>query len=256
MEGRDEVEPSEQFKLDMKRMQLEMQSGGQPSLDLIKRVAKDMDRQHRGWEALVERQRDCQDFQLRERFEWTNALLARRGQSLERLGRWMRHEIDTLLAYGEGRPPPPDPGLGMEPEPAGGRPQGLGDPQALFTSGRLIEISSVFDQEVFESPLVREEYDELYRDHGNLIKLGEFYGGFDAAGKLAFLDQVEKAEQRWDVFFGRFALLDALKEEYKEQCETLLRSRGCNVREFRELLSAAHDRMRDQANQERMALPR
>ena len=65
-------------------------------------------------------------------------------------------------------------------------------------------------------------YDVLRRDHRQLIKMGEAYGDFDPLGKLAFLDQVEKIEERWDIFFGRLGLLGQLSPEYRQQSSDFL----------------------------------
>ena len=65
-------------------------------------------------------------------------------------------------------------------------------------------------------------YDVLRRDHRQLIKMGEAYGDFDPLGKLAFLDQVEKIEERWDIFFGRLGLLGQLSPEYWQQSSDFL----------------------------------
>jgi len=254
IEAADAVEPSPEFRPDMERLQVELRAGERPDRELVLRLARELARQYSSWEALVQKQEECSDFQMRERFEWTSALLLRRNQSFERLGQWMKHEIETLRAFGEGRPPPPDPGLELGQASHG---------QAQRSDA--MSLSSVFDNtmdaepfdnaKAFGSAIIREEYSKLYDDHRKLIELGRIYGGFDPAGKLTFIDQVEMIEDRWDVFFGRFALMNALNPEYKEQCEALLMTRACDVREFRELLAIAHQRMRDRTTAERRALP-
>uniref|UniRef100_A0A7S2BEG5 Uncharacterized protein n=1 Tax=Haptolina brevifila TaxID=156173 RepID=A0A7S2BEG5_9EUKA len=107
----------------------------------------------------------------------------------------------------------------------------------------------------FESEIIREEYGKLCRDHSSLIKLGESFGTFDPMGKLAFLDQLEGVESRWDVFFSRFSLLGALDPAFKEQTDGFLSSMGMSVESFRKVLKEAHDLMRLDAEQERMNQP-
>jgi hypothetical protein len=107
-------------------------------------------------------------------------------------------------------------------------------------------------ESAFESDVVRAEYEQLCRDHASIIKLGETYGTFDPLGKLAYLDALEAVEERWDVFFSRFALLGQLNADYVEQTEAFLKSMGgMGAETFREVLSEAHQLMRRDAEEER-----
>ncbi|CAJ1384259.1 unnamed protein product [Effrenium voratum] len=108
-----------------------------------------------------------------------------------------------------------------------------------------------FDSSAFKSDMVKEEYELLRRDHRQLIKMGESYGSFDPLGKIAFLDQLERIEERWDIFFGRLGLIGALSPEYKEQSAAFLQAMGLSPGEFRRLLRRAHDQMRLDAEDER-----
>lgn len=59
----------------------------------------------------------------------------------------------------------------------------------------------------FDSDTVREEHETLCRDHKGLIDFGASYATFDPMGKLVYIDEVEKIQERWDIFFARFSLL-------------------------------------------------
>ena len=75
----------------------------------------------------------------------------------------------------------------------------------------------------------------------------------DPLGKLAFLDALEGIEQRWDVFYARFALMGALNPAFKEQVDGFLQSMGMDAPTFREMLREAHAMMRREAEAERGA---
>jgi len=85
--------------------------------------------------------------------------------------------------------------------------------------------------------------------------MGEGYGSFDPLGKIAFIDAIEKVEERWDILFSRFALLGAVNPEFREQTETFLEGMGLTPQTFRELLRDAHQKMRHDAEQERILGP-
>lgn len=103
-----------------------------------------------------------------------------------------------------------------------------------------------------QSPVVKEEYEKLCRDHAALVRMGDGFGKFDPLGKIAFIDAVEAVEDRWDVLFSRFALLGAVNPTFREECETFLEGMGLTPVTFRELLRDAHQLMRDDAEQERL----
>ena len=101
------------------------------------------------------------------------------------------------------------------------------------------------------SPTVKEEYEKLCRDHRNLIDFGARYDTFDPLGKLRFLDEIEKVEERWDVFFARFSLMGALDDDYTRQCNQFLESMSMNEEDYRKLLKKSHQIMRHDAEAER-----
>jgi hypothetical protein len=108
-----------------------------------------------------------------------------------------------------------------------------------------------FDPSKFESDTIKDEYTNLILDHSNLIEFGAKYDKFDPLGKLAYLDEIEKIEDRWDAFFFRFKLMDAIDQNYKEQCDLFLASMNMKEDDYRQLLKKCHQLMREDAERER-----
>jgi len=114
-----------------------------------------------------------------------------------------------------------------------------------------------FDPETleFSDDTARDEYHRLGEDHKRLIETGSGYGGLDAFEKLAFLDRIEAVEDRWDSFFVRFCeeppMVDALNQDYVDQCTNYLSCMKLTNNEYRQLLRDTHQRMRRDAERER-----
>merc|ERR1712048_1006313 len=72
-------------------------------------------------------------------------------------------------------------------------------------------------EEMFKVDIVREEYQRLCQDHMQIIKRGERFGKFASYDKVDYLDALQAIEDRWDVFYARFALMDALNPTFQEQ---------------------------------------
>lgn len=238
---------------EMARLQLTIQSGQQPDAATVGALADDITRSLDDWESLLLRWQTSQDFQSREYFELTAARLDSQGQSFEQVSAMMRWQVDGMRAFATGAMPPmPPAGVDMQKmmeDQQTGR-GGMGASQAMMMGQQSIS-ASPFGGNAFESELVRAEYEALGRDHSALIRMGEQYGSFDPLGKLAYLDALEAVEERWDVFFSRFALLGALNTEYREQSAAFLLSLGLSGDGLRELLRKAHERMRAVAKHER-----
>jgi hypothetical protein len=85
----------------------------------------------------------------------------------------------------------------------------------------------------------------------SLIEFGATYEHFDPLGKLAYLDEIQKVQDRWDILFTRCSLMCALKKDYVAQCDSILASMGKKEADFRQLLKHCHDIMREEAERER-----
>ena len=246
---------SQSFMAEMARLQLDSQMGTEPDPAKVEAVANEVAAALEEWELLMARLRLSTDFQSREYFKLTEAHLSGQGQSLQAIGLAMRWQVDAMRAFAKGQMPPmPPAGLDLEAmsrqqEQGGGGGGGmagaLGGPPAIDTTP--------FDgsEPAFESPVVREEYEALCREHAALVSLGASYGSYDALGKLAFLDALDAVEGRWDIFFTRFSLVGALNVDFKRQSDAFLQSMGLSPQSFRALLGRAHQIMRDEAEAER-----
>ena len=237
---------------EMARIQLDMQTGNTPDPDRMRKVAKGINEAVDEWEGLLTRLRLSNDFQTREYAKLTQAHLEIHGMTHESIASMMRWQSACMMAIADNVPPPMPPSdvdlmkimeQSQQPPPS----------IAAMTAAGSIAPSNPFtgQEDVFDSPTVREEYLKLCRDHEGLIELGASYANFDPAGKIAYIDEIEKISDRWDVFFARFKLLGKLSKEFTRQCNDLLASMGMNEEQYNELLKKTHQIMRDDAEKER-----
>jgi hypothetical protein len=252
-----------EFATEMTRIQLDFSMGQIPDKDRLTRVADGLQREVENWEELVARLRLSSDFQTREYAKLTQAHLDQFNSTVESISAIVRWQAGCLRAMADNSPPPmppPDVNLTMLMEQQ--QQQSLGSSAASSQLPSPPSISAMamaekitaqpFDEEsAFGSPTVKEEYERLCRDHMNLIEFGGKYGAFDPAGKLMYLDEVEKIQDRWDVFFARFQLMGALNSKYTRQCNDFLASMSMDEARYRELLKRCHDLMRKEAELER-----
>eukprot|EP00551_Chaetoceros_affinis_P003416 CAMPEP_0203646578 /NCGR_PEP_ID=MMETSP0088-20131115/13210_1 /ASSEMBLY_ACC=CAM_ASM_001087 /TAXON_ID=426623 /ORGANISM="Chaetoceros affinis, Strain CCMP159" /LENGTH=320 /DNA_ID=CAMNT_0050503829 /DNA_START=36 /DNA_END=998 /DNA_ORIENTATION=- len=246
-----------EFATEMARLQLDMQVGQMPDPDRLRRVAEGIEAAVDDWENLLTRLKLSNDFQTREYAKLTQAHLASHGQNAEEIATMMRWQSQCMLALADNRPPPfPPAGVDvMKMMEQAKENAALGKEAPSMTQMAAAEkiTSTPFtgEEAAFESENVREEYEALCRDHNGLIELGASYATFDPMGKLAYLDQVDSIEERWDVFFARFSLLGQLNGEFVKQCNAFLDSMGLDETGFRQLLRDTHDIMRKDAERER-----
>jgi len=244
-----------EFAMEMSRIQLDMQMGKVPDKEKMKQVAQSMDKAIDEWENLLTRLRLSSDFQTLEYAKLTQAHLEKHGQSTNVLASMMRWQSSCMKAFANGEiiPPPPS-NVDMESL------QRVQDSMTMSSESRVPSIyamtaaekitSTPFtgDEPAFQSDTVKLEYERLCRDHSKLIEMGSSYGSFDRSGKLMYLDEIEKIQERWDVFYARFSLLGQLSKTFIKQCDNFLASMGMNENDFKLLLKRAHDIMRQDAN--------
>mmetsp|Transcript_51367 Transcript_51367/g.94949 ORF Transcript_51367/g.94949 Transcript_51367/m.94949 type:complete len:361 (-) Transcript_51367:31-1113(-) len=186
------------------------------------------------------------DFQGIEFYKQTEAMVIRRmGMNLEQLHAGVEWQLGGMLAYAEGRLPPP-------------RPAGVTDAMLAKLTDATSPLDSMstpmirappFDLTcaTMQSEVVQTEFEALTRDHESLIKLGETYGSFDGAGKAIFLDQLEAVEERWDILFTRLKLTGDLNPDYVSETAAFLQRINLSPAEFRQALKEAHLLMRKDA---------
>jgi len=241
------------FASEMARLQLTMQTGGEPDLARVAALADDLTTAEADWRALLTRMRGSTDFQSLEYFKLMEAWTTRQGESMESIGLMMRWQADCMRAFAAGQPPlPPPPGIDldklMQQQQQGGAQ--ASNPMAQVSAAQSVT-SAPFNEADLDTDVVRGEYAELCKAHAGIVKLGEGYGGFDPLGKCAYLDALAAVEERWDVFFARFALMGCLNPTFKEQTDDFLGSMGMSADVFREVLREAHEEMRSDAERER-----
>jgi len=249
------------FAADMQRLQLDMMTGEQPDPERVNKIADGLEEAVDDWENLIARLNFSNDFQTKEYAKLTQAHLEKHGQSVQELSGMMRWQAGCMRAMASGgriQPPPPPPGVDLmkmmneaqEAESNANKPSLSGMSNA-FNQGFITTTPFKGTEAPFQTEMVREEYEKLCRDHNGLIEFGQTYATFDPLGKIAFLDEIEKIEERWDVFFARFSLLGAIDQQFVTECSQFLSSMNLNEENFRTLLKTAHDLMREDAEKER-----
>ena len=261
-----EVEPNMQnlntatpsFATDMARLQLDMQMGNAPDPVKLKQVADDLEKSVEEWENLLDRMNNSVDFQTKEYYKLTQAHLKSQDQNSNDIATMMKWQANCMRAMANNTPPPfPPASINLEKmmEEAQAAQQGkkIRSPAMAAMANAEAITATPFsgDESAFESETVKQEYEKLCRDHAGLIEMGASYGNFDPMGKIAYMDQMEALEERWDVFFARFQLLGQLNQSFVRQCDAFLDSMGLEEGDFRKLLKQAHQLMREDAEKER-----
>lgn len=259
---------------EMGRVQMDFSSGGMPDLDQLLKVAEGLERETQNWQELMARLKLSGDFQTREYSKLTQAHLGRYNSTVESVSETVQWQAACLRAMATNQPPPfPPPSVNLTAiaefmerqeqsseslESLAKQPGSLPAPtppgpilSAMASVAKIQETPFDVNCKAFESPTVRDEYEKLCRDHAQLIELGSTYSSFDPLGKIAFLDEIEKIQDRWDVFFARFQLLGVLNRRYVEQCDAFLASMSMDEAQLRDLLKRSHDLMRKEAEEER-----
>jgi len=244
---------------EMQRVGKEMQMGVTPDPERLLRVADGMDQSVDMWQQLMTRLRISSDFQAREYAKLTQAHLASHGVSMESTASIMKWQSGCMRAMAKNLPPPmPPPDLdlnSMMMAQAGN--EGQQKPPSITSMAAAKQILSqpfTGNEKAFESPMVTEEYEKLCQDHQAMIEFGAKYDSFDPLGKLRYLDEMDKIQERWDVFFARFSLMGELSQDYVEQCNAFLVSMNMDEEGYRTLLKECHELMRKDAEAERSRL--
>ena len=248
-----------EFAQEMTKIQLDMQLGEAPDPDQLRRVANGLNDAVDDWEQLLARLRLNPDFQTREYAKLTQAHLASHDQTVEEIASMMRWQSSCMLAMADNLPPPlPPSDLDMmkmmaEAQQAASSSSSRKTPSMTAMAGAEQITSTPFTgtESAFESETVKEEYQRLCRDHSKIIEMGASYANFDPMGKISYLDEIEKIEERWDIFMTRFSLLGQLNTDFVKQCNAFLESMGLDEEEFKRLLKETHEIMRKDAEEER-----
>jgi len=164
----------------------------------------------------------------------------------------MRWQTAVMRCIGTNTPPPlPPPGIDLEKimEKGSGK-DGKSPMSAMVTAQTITSSPFTGAESAFDSKIVKDEYEALSRDHMQIIEFGGNFGSFDRLGKIAFVNQLEQIEERWDVFLARFSLMGMLDPTFAEESAEFLKSLGMDEGDFRLFLKRAHQMMRDDAEGE------
>jgi Domain of unknown function (DUF1825) len=245
---------------EISRIQQESAIGVTPQPDRLRAAADRIERAVDQWEGLLAQQRSSPDFQTKELTKLTETHLGNHGLSVRRIVSLLRWQGGSMRALADGLPPPtPPPDLDLKAM----MQEAMQDNGVSSTKdGKRPSISAMqaaqrvtacpFDPDSFGADATRQEYGQLVSDHSDLIGFGARYNEFDPLGKLSYLEQIEKIEERWDSFCARYELSnESLNAEYLKQCEQYLTSYKWTVDEFRVLLKQSHDLMKGDAESER-----
>jgi hypothetical protein len=236
-----------------------MRTGQISDPDKLRKFAENTNSATDRWESVVTRLRLSQDFQTREYAKLMQAKMADMNITFEGLAAYMRWQADLMLAFADNKPPPMPPSnddIEQIMRQVERKAVALNDMPSMSMAAPLLITENPFEgiEDVFQSEAVKEEYQKLCRDHTALIDFGSKYESFDPLGKCAYLDEIDKIHERWDVFFARQSLLGALNKKFLAQCNAFLDSLGLDEEQYRNLLKKAHDIMRQDAEEERSRL--
>jgi hypothetical protein len=240
---------SPQFASELESVEQDLEDGIMPDKDKLLRVSREMAQAANHWEKLMDGFQKSPDFQTREFNKLTQEQSGQSFGNSASIMRWKSEQFKAL-ALDEPLPEPPShidfEALNMQ--------ESLPDESPFPTAATIAEAMNcnpfAGSEAAFETPIVKEEYNRLCRDHANLIEFGATYGSFDRIGKLLYLDEIDKIQERWDVFLTRFSLMGALGKDYIEQCDFIFTSIGMKEAEYRQHLKDCHDLMRKEAELE------
>jgi len=239
------------FMVELQRMSAEFSINNQPpDPERVGEIVSSMEESLASYKDLLARLSMSPDFQQREYYAMTVAQLRRKGQTIDDLHECVDWQIESMRAYSESRPPPtPSPKImeiisGQE---KSGQSGGMGGGMPNSMTPPFLGTEACFNDKNLLATL-----QSLQRDHDLVINMGKDYGYFDPLGKIAFIDQIEKIEERWGSLLTKLNLMSEVNDNFKSETERFLDSMGgLSVRDFYEVLSDAHDYMRARAEDAR-----
>jgi hypothetical protein len=229
---------------EMARIQLSAQMGQMPDVSRFRGLADDLDDALSVWQRSMRQLTETDDFQSREFAAVTDSHITRAGVSMSDMCAALAWQVEFLRAMADGKPPPTPPDVDLS---------NLGDggfDLARSISPPTVDAPPFVDGATgaFASELVRAEYQTLVAEHAALITMGARFGTFDPRGQLAFIDAIEAVEERWDVLFSRFALMQQINPDFVAQTDAYLEAMGLDgPDDMRGLITLAHERMRASA---------
>ncbi|GMH95085.1 hypothetical protein TrST_g1570 [Triparma strigata] len=235
------------FMLELQRLTVEFQiNETPPPTDKVAKIVDKMERSHEQYNDLLTRLSLSKDFQSLEYYSLTVTQLEKKGMTLDLMNECVQWQINSMKAYSTNSlPPQPPPSVLKMIQ------QNQNQPPPMMGVPSVTSPPFSGNEGAFDDPVLKLKLRELVNDHQNLIDLGSGYGGFDASGKIAYIDEIEKVEDRWGVFMMRLDLDDVVEKGFKEETRGFLEGMGMGVDGFYEGLEEAHNWMRMRAEESR-----
>lgn len=202
----------------MARVQLEMQNNSNtPNPAVLTETADQLERAVQQWETVMTQMRLATDFQALEYAKFIQAHLERQGNNnnhkmdVTTIAAGMKWQAACLRAVAAGTMPPPPPdnldlaALLQAATNAQEQEQSSNyNIPSMMTMMNTGAANNKVDAQPFDTaslaswPTIQQEWTQLCANHQQLVvTMGAKYGDFDALGKLAFLDAVEKVQEQW-----------------------------------------------------------
>ncbi|GMH88615.1 hypothetical protein TL16_g11206 [Triparma laevis f. inornata] len=203
-----------------------------------------MESSHNDYLDLLTHLRLSSDYQSLEYYSLTVTHLKSKGLTLEDMNSCVSWQIESMKAYSESRIPPQPSKKVMSLIQSQQNPPMLSVPSITSPPFTL-------NEPILQDPVIKKTLEDLIKDHEQLINFGANYGSFDPLGKLAYITEIEKIEDRWFTFLGRLELMNVVSPKFKEETGMFLEGMGLEVGGFYELMDTGKEWMRDRAEENR-----
>lgn len=217
---------NDNFYLELQRMSMEFSSGGSPpEPSRVVAVAGKMEDSFNKYKDMISRLSLSQDFQALEYYALTVSNLKRENMVLSDIEDSVKWQINSMKAFATGQSPPMPNAKTVEmmQKKSGG---------SMSSPPTIVSTPFTGQEACFEDSTIRQTFLTLQSDHENLIRMGSGYGSFDPLGKLAYLDQMEKIEERWALLMTKLDLGQHISREFKDETSAFLGGMNLSVREF------------------------
>lgn len=247
---------------DFAKLQSAMQLGQTPNPAKLRFVADAMDRTIDGWMSLFVGLQSTPDFCAREYARLMETHLNLHGTNSRSMTLLMSWQSSCLRALADNQPEPMPPAeLDLEElmkaaarddnssnsskKPSISAMQAAKLVSAVPLDAKSLDLSSESKQQQIET------YNQLVREHSNLLQEGSNYNDMEPMEKLSYLDNIEAMEHKWDSFFLEYQLQKcSLNQDYVDACNDYLSCMKLTDDEFRRLIKVSHRQMRQDAEQE------
>ncbi|CAB9515359.1 expressed unknown protein [Seminavis robusta] len=86
-----------------------------------------------------------------------------------------------------------------------------------------------------QSDVVQDAHRQLLKDHKTLIEHGATFQELHRRNKRSFLKELHHVEERWDIVFQRFQLMNVLNPDYIQQCNLWLADLGLDEEQYKQI---------------------